>query len=137
MNFMTAEVEVKVDDSKLKTQLARARSAVTKTVDRIKASFKKMGVAFKAVFTKMVRYAKWGALAIAGAFLLVTRAAMKQEDVMKRLEITLKATGYAAGFTSKQLAEQASDLQKVTRFGDETIIAMQTMLLTFKSIKGD
>lgn len=137
MNFLSAFVDIKVDDSKLKTQLAKARSAVTKTVDKIKASFRKMGATFKAVFSKMVKYAKWGSLAIAGAFALVTRNAMKQEDAINRLNITLKATGHAAGFSSKQLLEQAASLQKVTRFGDETVIAMQTMLLTFKNIKGD
>ena len=137
MNFLSAFVDIKVDSSKLPEQLAKANKAVTKMVNRIKKSFSRMGAHFKAVFTKMVRYAKWGSLAIAGAFALVIRAAMKQQDVAKRLEITLKATGHAAGFTKKQLLEQASALQKVTRFGDETITAMQTMLLTFKNIKGD
>lgn len=137
MNFMTADVEIKVDDSRLPAQLSKARNAVTKTATKIKASFKKMGASFKVVFDKMVRVAKWGALAITGAFVLVVRAAMKQEDVINRLNITLRATGHAAGFTSKQLLLQAAALQKVTRFGDESITALQTMLLTFKQIKGD
>lgn len=137
MNFLTAEVEVKVDDSKLESQLAKARNAVTKTVDRIKISFRKMGASFKKVFDTMVRTAKWAALAIAGVFTIVTRRAMKQEDAINRLNITLKATGFVAGFSARQLLEHAASLQKVTRFGDETITAMQTMLLTFKNIKGD
>lgn len=137
MNFLRADVEIKVDDSKLDSQLAKAKKAVVKTVDRIKNSFKKMGISFKNVFSRMVKTAKWAALAIAGAFVLVTRRAMKQEDAINRLNITLKATGHAAGFSAKQLLEHAASLQKVTRFGDETITAMQTMLLTFKNIKGD
>ena len=137
MNFLTATVDVKVDDSRLAQQLARAKSLTLKMVRSIKASFKSMGASFKAVFAKMVRYAKWGSLAIAGALFFVTRAAMEQQDVIKRLEITLKATGNAAGFTARQLLKQAAALQKVTRFGDETITAMQTMLLTFKNIRGD
>lgn len=137
MNFLTASVDIKVDDSKLSSQLADAKSAVTKTVDKIKSSFGKMATSFKAAFDKMVHYAKIGALAIAGAFILAVRSAMKQQDAIERLNITLKATGYAAGFTKTQLLEQATALQKVTRFGDETITAMQTMLLTFKNIKGD
>jgi len=137
MNFMTADVEIKVDDSKLTSQLAKAKGAVTKTVVKIKNSFTKMGAHFKAVFSKMVRIAKWGAVGIAAALTLVIRAAMKQEDAINRLEITLKATGHAAGFTAKQLLQQAAALQQVTRFGDESITALQTMLLTFKSIKGD
>jgi phage-related minor tail protein len=137
MNFMTAEVEIKVDDRGLPAQLAKAKQAVTRTVAKIENSFHKMAASFRVAFSKMVRYAKWGSLAIAGAFALVTKRAMKQEDVIKRLEITLKATGHAAGFTRDQLLEQATALQSVTRFGDDTITAMQTMLLTFKQIKGD
>jgi len=137
MNFMTADVEIKVDDSRLTTQLAKVKSAVTRTVTKIKRSFSKMASHFKAVWGKMVRYDKWGGLALPGAFVIVTRAAMKQEDVIKRLEITLKATAHAAGLTRNELLKQAAALQQVTRFGDETITAMQTMLLTFKNIKGD
>lgn len=137
MNFLTASVDVKVDDSRLSSQLAKAKRAVTKTVDKIKASFGKMAASFKAAFNKMVRYAKLGALAIAGAFVLVVRAAMKQQDVVERLNITLKATGHAAGLSKNELLKQAAAIQKVTRYGDESIIALQTMLLTFKSIRGD
>lgn len=136
-NFMSAEVEITVDDSKLDAQLNKAKSAVTKTVDRIEKSWKRMSRTFKGAWDRIVRTAKWGAVAVAGAFALVTRAAMKQEDAINRLNITLKATGAAAGFSAKQIIEQAKALQSVTRFGDETIIAMQTMLLTFKNIKGD
>lgn len=137
MNFMSAQVEITVDDSKLSTQLAKAKKLVVNTVDKIENSFKKMGSVFKGVFDKMIHYAKLAGVAIIGAFALVTRAAMKQEDAINRLNITLKATGYAAGFTAAQLLDQAKALQQVTRFGDETITAMQTMLLTFKNIKGD
>ena len=137
MNFFTADIELKVDPEKIKGQLAKARSLVTRTVDKIEKSFKRMSAAFKSAFDKMVRVAKVGALALVGAFVLVTRAAMKQEDVEKRLAITLKATGHAAGLSAQQLIKQAAAIQKVTRFGDESVIALQTMLLTFKSIKGD
>jgi len=137
MNFFTADIELKLDSAKVKAQLDKARGLVTRTVDRIEKTFKRMSASFKSAFDKMVRVAKVGALALAGAFLLVTRAAMKQEDVEKRLAITLKATQHAAGLTKRELLEQAAALQKVTRFGDESIIALQTMLLTFKSIKGD
>ena len=137
MNFLSANVEIGVDDSKLPRQLARIKSTVTKSVDKIGSIFKRMSARFKASWDKMVKYAKWGAIAIVGALTLMARAAMRQEDVENRLAITLKATGHAAGFTKKELLENATALQKLTRFGDETIIAMQTMLLTFKNIKGD
>lgn len=137
MNFLEANVAIKVDDSKLPAQLAKARSIVTRSVDKIKAAFNRMATSFKAAFDKMVRYAKYGALAIAGALVLVTRAAIKQEDVLERLNIVLKSTGYAAGLTRKELVAHAQALQKVTVYGDETIEAMQALLLTFKGIKGE
>jgi len=137
MNFLTAFVKIVLDDKALPRQLARAKAAVTRTVSAIKATFSKMAASFKAAFSKMVRYAKWGGLAITGALILATRAAMKQQDVIARLETTLKATGYAAELTKEELLDMASKLQSLTKFGDETITAMQTMLLTFKQIKGD
>jgi len=137
MNFLTASVDVTVDDAKLPSQLGRIRSRVTATVTKIEASFRRMASSFKMAFDKMVRYAKIGALAITGALAYFVKAAMRQEDATKRLEITLRATSHAAGFTAKQLAAQADSLQKITRFSNEAVTEMQTMLLTFKNIKGD
>jgi hypothetical protein len=59
---------------------------------------------------------------------------IKQEQ---KLEAVLRATGHAAGFSSAQLIENASALQRVTNYGDETIIGAQAVLATFKEIKGD
>lgn len=67
-------MDVKVDDTKLRSQLTRAKSAVTKTVDKIKHAFSKMAAAFKTAFTKIVRVAKWGAVAIAGAIAASVKA---------------------------------------------------------------
>lgn len=137
MNFLEADVAIKVDDSKLPAQLAKARSLVTRTVTRIKASFSKMAASFKAAFNKMIRIAKYAMVGIVAALALATRAAMKQEDVLERLNIVLKSTAYAAGLTRRELVEHAKALQKVTVYGDETIEAMQALLLTFKSIRGE
>jgi len=54
-----------------------------------------------------------------------------------RLNAVLKATGYAAGFSSKELQQEASALQNLTGVGDEVISQTQAILLTFKQIKGD
>ncbi len=82
MNFLTADVAIKVEDKQLPSQLAKVKSAVTRTVDKIKTSFKRMATSFKAAFDKMVKIAKWGALAIAGVLALASRAAMRQEDAI-------------------------------------------------------
>lgn len=118
-------------------QLAKAKSAVTRTVAKIKAAFGKMATSFKTAFDKIVRYAKYGALAITGALILATRAAMKQEQAYAKLAVVLKSTGHAARLSAKQLIAHAESLQKVTIYGDETIQSMQALLLTFKGIKGE
>ena len=61
----------------------------------------------------------------------------EQEDAEKRLEQVVRATGGAAGYTAAELKKMASDLQQVTKFGDETTLAAQATMLTFKQIKGD
>lgn len=60
-----------------------------------------------------------------------------QADAETRVSQTIKATGQAAGVTADELKEMASGLQKVTTFGDETILRGQSMLLTFKNIGKD
>lgn len=60
-----------------------------------------------------------------------------QEQAEARLEQTIRATGQAAGFTSKEMFDMASGLQEVTKFGDEAIIGAESLLLTFKDIGGD
>ena len=60
-----------------------------------------------------------------------------QEKAESKLAGVLKATGESAGYNARQLEEMASGLQKVTTYGDETILNMQSMLLTFKNIRGE
>ena len=74
-----------------------------------------------------------GAALARGAF----SAFAEQEKAVAKLGAVIKATGGAAGFTSKEMQEMASELQQVTTFGDESVISMQTVLATFKNVKGD
>lgn len=59
------------------------------------------------------------------------------EQGIKKMEVVLKATGGSVGFTSKQLQGMASEIQKLTNFEDDAVIAAQKMLLQFKSVRGD
>lgn len=86
---------------------------------------------------------------IIGLINLAVRAAQKLFDIGKeslnlynvqakadaQLRATLKSTGETAGRTFEQLKQQASDLQKVTLFGDETTEQAQALLLTFTEIR--
>ena len=78
--------------------------------------------------------------AMAGGIRLANKAleAYKvQTQAIGQIEARLKSTGGAAGITSTELQKMASSLQKVTNFGDETTLQLQSMLLTFTKIKGD
>lgn len=81
-----------------------------------------------------------GVAAFRGAVRIVrdlTDAYAVQERAEAKLAAVLRATGEAAGFNQQQLQSMASGLQGVTTFGDEAIINMQSLLLTFKGIQGE
>lgn len=89
----------------------------------------------------MMRFGAAGSLA-SGAVVLAFRDVLGLYDEQARAEAkvaqAVKATGGAAGFTADQLFNQASALQKLTRFGDEAILnGVTAQLLTFKEITGD
>lgn len=54
-----------------------------------------------------------------------------------RLGGVLRATGGAAGYNQQQMEAMASELQAATRISDESIMAAQAKMLTFKSVTGD
>ncbi len=65
------------------------------------------------------------------------RKYQEQQVAIAKLNQTLRSTGFAAGISSRELKGLASRLQKLTGIGDETILSMQGILLTFTQIKGD
>jgi len=62
---------------------------------------------------------------------------IEQERVVQQLDAAIKSTGGSAGFTTRELQDMAASLQGVTNFGDEAILSMQSILLTFTNLKGD
>lgn len=64
-------------------------------------------------------------------------AATEQERVEKALNAVLESTGHAAGLSADELKKLARELQGVTTYGDEAIIAGNNLLLTFKNIGED
>ena len=54
-----------------------------------------------------------------------------------QLANVIKSTGGAAGVTADEMRELASRLQDVTLFGDQAVIAAESLLLTFTNIGGD
>ena len=123
-----------------------------KQVELILAAQNKTGKAFNAVnknITKLEKSSKRikslgnifsGFVATVGvisSFRAIIEKTREQEAAVAQLEARLESTGGVSGKTSKELQGLASSLQKVTTFGDEAIISMQSMLLTFTNIKGD
>ena len=67
----------------------------------------------------------------------VIDATVKQEAALAQLEQRIKSTGGAAGFTTKELASFAGELQNVSTFGDEDLIGAMSQLATFTNITGE
>ena len=66
------------------------------------------------------------------------QAFREQQKAIAQVNAGLKSTGAQVGFTSKELQNMASELQKNTLFGDEQILKDATaQLLTFTNITGD
>jgi hypothetical protein len=78
-----------------------------------------------------------GALAIGATFQAVIRNTIESENALAQLNATLKSTKGAAGLTSDEIVTMAQGLQKVTTFGDDAIIAMESQLLTFTKLGRD
>lgn len=53
-----------------------------------------------------------------------------------QLDASLKSTAHSAGLTRAALDAQGTALSKVTKFDDDAISSMQSLLLTFTEIKG-
>jgi hypothetical protein len=78
----------------------------------------------------------FGALAAGMSLRAIVQATAEAEKSMALLENAVRATGGSAGYTSKQLADMAADLQRTTTFSDDAIMGMQQLLLRFQSIQG-
>lgn len=84
--------------------------------------------------------AAWVAAAAAAATLAIGLRAIiseteKQEAAQAQVRAAIESTGGAAGVTAEELGEMASSLQSVTTFADDTILGMQSLLLTFTSLR--
>lgn len=87
-----------------------------------------------------LRIADLGLVTATLAMRRFTSDSVKLLDVQKQaeaqLQASLESTSYMAGKTFSELTRQASELQSKTVFGDENIIRAQSLMLTFKSVRG-
>jgi len=102
-------------------------------MDRVRANVKRLGETLE----RMSVHAKRLLLVGTGVMTWAVKQMADQEQAERRLESVLRATGEAAGWSAAQLNKMASDLQRVTAFGDDTTLGAMRMLLAFRAIKGD
>lgn len=76
-----------------------------------------------------------------GAFTLGVKAAIQEaekfEQIQRRTEAVLRATGNAAGLTAKDIRALAQDIEGATLFEEEDIEAAAQQLLTFRAVAGE
>lgn len=63
--------------------------------------------------------------------------ATKSEKIISNLNEAIKSTGSVTGITNEEVSKMANGLSKVSTFGEHTIEAGQSMLLTFDNIGTD
>jgi hypothetical protein len=118
-----ATLGLKIDGSGAIKSIGDVEQKLTALGKRTAEIASKAGVAFGAAF-------------VAGGALVI-RNTIEQEKAIAALESRLASTGGVAGRTSQDLQQLASSLQSVSTFGDEAILKMQGVLLTFTQVRGD
>jgi len=119
-----------VPDQKFIIKIGGESRDFTRTVGRVKRN---LGGLKRAVFSLQ---GALGGIGAALSFRAIIQATERQQQAMRQLEQRIDSTGGAAGKTSQELAAFAAELQTMTTFGDEAIIEMQSLLLTFTQIAG-
>ena len=113
--------------------LLKLRDEVSAGLGKVQAGLKKFGDKISGAS----RVAQRGLLGVAGGVGAIVYAAAEAEEVEAKLVAVLKATKHAAGFTVDELKDIATQLEDITTYDDEAIMGLQTLLATFKEIKGD
>lgn len=116
------------DASGAAAKAASANDNLTNATERLGSSYR-----------SVLDYAKQLA-AIAGVGLTIgsfISNTSESEFAIRQLEAALQSTGGAIGLTVEELQHLATELQKVTTFGDEAVMSAQSILLTFTSIGGE
>lgn len=117
-----AFVDLQMRDANMRNRLRGLRGRLQK----LKVSMEKVAAAGRRM------------LMVTGGVVAGTTALLyKQQRAEAKLEAVLRSTGNAAGFSAEQLKQRAAALQRMTTYGDESVISLQALLATFKEVKGD
>lgn len=129
-DILTGQNTLSKDLNSVKTSVA----SVEKNIGGLKNSFSGaskaasgIGAAFSAL-TGPVGIALVAIGSVVATLNKVTSAASEQEDAVNRLNIALKASGDFSEEATKELQDYASELQKVSRVGDEVTLSNLALL---------
>ncbi len=75
--------------------------------------------------------------AMAAALFKLAAVTAEQERVEKRLEAVYRTTGGTVGLSTTALEDYATALGRATVVGDEAILKIESILLTFRKVSGD
>ena len=130
MELEPIRARLKLDTADLRRALRQATSATTRASARMSAAFKRVSSSLLSLRTALASLA--GGLAFGKILQLTAR----QERAIAQMDAILKATGYSVRLTREEMVRFAAALQDVTTYGDEAIIELQNVLLTFRDIQG-
>lgn len=113
--------ELTANVARFQSDMDKAGRITENTVGKIQGAFNKLQGSFAG---------------LGGALLFgeVVRQAADAERAMAQLESGVRATGGAAGYSSKQLSAMADSLSKITDNDDDAIRGAESILLTFTKI---
>lgn len=126
--------------------LKRVEGQTNRTFNNADRSVKRLNTSLNASALSAAKFGRSLGLAFSGAAAIALAArtirlfidnTIESEKAVAQLNATLKSTGGAAGLSSAELQDLASQLQKVTVFGDEAIIGVESLLLIFDKIGKD
>jgi len=121
-NLKDAQGKIRVSSSGMTKSLEKVRMTI--------ARIRNASLLFK--FTMAATF-----YAITRVVSSTTKAFIEQEAAQRQIEARVRSTGFAAGMTSRELREMAAGFQKVTTYGDEAVLSLQGILLTFTNIGHD
>ena len=127
--------ELSAGHAQFAADMGKAKRAVQTNASGMQKAMAKVGGAFSGATSGLKAFVS--ALAIGATIRAVIQATNAQQAAVTQLNQTLKSTGRLTPELSQQLQDYAASLQKVTTYGDEAIIPMQALLLTFGRIGGD
>ena len=135
MNISRQDLEKLTASVRQGEQEGRRYTEATREVER---STRRAGRSFLEAHGQMVRYvgSVIGVHQLVRAFRAGADATLRQEDALRQVEARIQATGGAAGVTTREMAELATSLQRVTTYGDEQSLEALGRLISFRGIGG-